>query len=152
LAPKPANPEVVEGDLAAKPPNPPEMLPTGAGFAGAPKADAAGFPNADDPKPVEPNPDAEAVGVVETGLENAFGVPVVVVGLAGVADGVVVGWPNLEEVPNAVAGLMNELEVAVEEGVLVKAGFGVEVSSSERSAVLEAPSTGESGGDVELGS
>ena len=83
-APNPANP-VAEGDLAANPPNPPEILPTGAGAL--PNADAEGvdgLPKAEEPKPVDPNPDDS--GVVEAGLENAFGVPL---GLAGVEVGVV---------------------------------------------------------------
>lgn len=74
---------VAEGDLAANPPNPPEILPTGAGAL--PNADAEGvdgLPKAEEPKPVDPNPDES--GVVEAGLENAFGVPLGLAGVVGV--------------------------------------------------------------------
>jgi hypothetical protein len=113
--PNPANPDPdVEEDLAANPPNPPEMFPT-EGVA-LPNADAEGvdgFPNAEEPNPVEPKPDAMEVEVVETGLENALGVPVPLV-FAGVEVGVVEDCrPKADDEPNAVAGLMNELVVAV---------------------------------------
>jgi hypothetical protein len=144
-APNPANP-VAEGDLAANPPKPPEIFPTGAG--GLPNADAEGvdgLPNAEEPNPVDPNPDDN--GVVEAGLENALGVPL----LAGVDVGVVdccCCWPNAEDDPKAVAGLMNELVVVVEDLAGTWLGFGVGGDSSSESTCLVAPRTGESGGEV----
>jgi hypothetical protein len=74
--------------------------------ADVPGAGVDGFPNADDPKPEEPNPEDDGV-VVDTGFENALGVvddPKVPE--AGVDVGGVEAWPKLEDVPNAVAGLM----------------------------------------------
>lgn len=164
--PNPEKADGVEADLAAKPPNPPEMFPTGVmdGLtAPAPLAGVDGLPKAEDPNPEDPNTEGEAAGVVDTGRENALGVvdDPKILG-AGLEAGVEEAWPKAEEEaePKAVAGLMNELEGFVVgvglAGVAVwEAGFGVgggDSSSDCTGLTLLVPNTGESGGLTEVGS